>query len=81
MTAQELMKTINEYISVAGIENPLPDHLDVDAVTYANICQYVFDNHQEATITSKFVKHIEIAIGMNNGIMFKGIELILKETK
>lgn len=81
MTAIELRQFINDIGNTKGVEAKLPDHLDVDPITYANVCQFIFDNHQEAVITSKFIKHIEVAVGINNGILFKGIELIVKETK
>ena len=48
MTAQELRQYINDIINIRGVEAKLTDHLVVDPVTYANICQHIFDHHQQA---------------------------------
>ncbi len=72
MTAIELRQKLNhEY----GILKPWPDHLDVDADTYANACQAVFDSVDNSD--GEFVKEEKVALGTNNGIMFKNVELIL----
>lgn len=79
MTAQELMKFINEIANTKGIDSKPPDHLDIDPITYANVCQFIFDNHREAIRYEGGLIEISVLIGINNGIIFKGIELILKE--
>lgn len=73
MTAQEL------YIKMLS-ELPFPsgdlDFYEVDHETFANVCQDIFDHKAPQPATSQRV--ITIGIGKNNGIYFKGIEIILK---
>jgi hypothetical protein len=77
VTAQQLVEHFN---STFGI-NAWPLTYHVDAETYANACQYVF-NHIVETQTIGFYgyyAHISLSIGVtNNGLMFKGVELILE---
>ena len=55
-----------------------PSHLEVDADTYANVCQTIFDNvGSEDNDGANIVKRMTISFGVNNGILFKNIELIL----
>ena len=77
MTATELIRHLNEAY---GISKPFPDHLEVDAETYANVCQHVFDSHHYAAVDKTGKKSIEIQIGNNNGILVKGVELILRSS-
>lgn len=74
MTSNELGNYLNkEY----GIENPWPAKLEVDADTYAQVCQAIFDHVvNNYHLSGPFY---EIALGPNKGIMFKNVELILKE--
>lgn len=71
MTAPELVNHLN---NTYGIGKPWPLIFEVDSDTYANVCQSLFtylSNHQ-------YRGAIKLAIGPNDGVMFKGIELILK---
>ncbi len=52
---------------------------EVDHETFANVCQAIFDMKAPKGATSQRI--IQIAIGKNNGIMFKGVEIILKKEK
>ena len=78
MTADQLRNKFNEEFGL----NPWPRSFEVDAETYANCCQFVFDNtkiEDLAMMTAKEdVLFRIIAIGPNKGLMFKNIELILK---
>jgi hypothetical protein len=70
MTVEELRSHIN------SINIPLLEKLVVDHETYANVCDAIF-KHESTQTTGRSVI---IAIGKNKGIMFKGIELLLKKT-
>lgn len=79
MTAEELKIQLN---NVYGITKEWPDHLEVSADTYANVCQHVFDRGQEKDFTDrKDIKRFTLSFGVNNGLMFKGVELILVPPK
>jgi len=73
MTANELRdKFINEFKT-----GPWPPLYYVDHETYANVCQYVFEaTHQRVNNDT-----IELHLGINSGIMFNGVELILDYQK
>ena len=72
---------LREHLNLTYGSGPWPDHIEVDGQTYANVCQAIFDYHQEAVLLVKGCKKIPIIIGPNNGIMYKNVELILKETR
>jgi hypothetical protein len=82
MTAAELKSYFNkEY----GIQRPWPETYKVDAETYANCCQAVFNWHIEHKNIARlgnekrlFYKLTEFAIGIHGGLLFKNVELILK---
>jgi hypothetical protein len=75
MTAQELIQKLNkEY----GIESRWPTFLEVDGETYANICQFIFDDKLKRVPYICKTVIIPIAIGETGGIFFKGMEIILK---
>lgn len=80
MTTEELRSIFNDRSEYSG----WPEKLEVDADTYGNVCQSAF-NHilNTQTIMHKTDKlyFITVSLGPNNGIMFKGVELILKESK
>jgi hypothetical protein len=71
MTAQELRQYLNRTYGF----NPWPEIFEVDAETYGNICQSLFDKWLERDFPPD---RAEVSLGPNGGIMFKGIELILK---
>jgi hypothetical protein len=78
MTAEEFItKLNNEY----GMK-PWPIWLEVDHETYANCCQYVFHKMKEGRDLyfnwEGFENRVSVAIGPNEGLMFKNIELRLK---
>lgn len=76
MTANDLIRKFNRY----GL-NKWPKTSAVDHVTYANVCQFIFEskirNHEEIAFQGN-ATDIVISVGPNNGIMFKNVELILK---
>ncbi len=77
MTAQDIRKMIADFSNEHGIETPLPETMEVDPETYANVCQAIFDQKAPQDLaTSQRV--ITIGIGKHNGIFFKGVEIILK---
>lgn len=76
MTAKELNK---HFVKTFGF-NPWPETFEVDAETYGNVCQAIFDDaleYQFPVLSDAFRLHI--AVGRNNGIMFKNVELLLKK--
>lgn len=85
LTAQQLREVLNHNF---GIEDEWPTALIVDHVTYANVCQSVFEEmiQQDLYVEVRYrtadglkgfwLQHT--ALGPNKGIMFKGIELLLE---
>ena len=78
MTADELRKRFNELFGL----NKWPDKYGVDAETYANCCQAVFTHSEESATElyqedNRVITIARIALGPNNGLMFKNVELIL----
>src|SRR5437660_10928446 len=74
MTVEELRFKIN------GMSlKELPETMKVDAETYGNVCQYLFKNSQ--AIQMNGVLFVDLAVGKNRGVMFKGIELLLETKK
>lgn len=71
MTAEELGSKLN---IIYGLKE-WPLVFEVDHETYANVCQYIFSRRRQETIGHI----IDVAIGGNEGIMFRGIELILRK--
>lgn len=78
MTAQELREKMNKDYGDKGL--PWPSVLDVDAETYLNVCQFTF---QEKTRFSPVplggVYSVVIHLGLEKGIMFKGVELVMRK--
>lgn len=84
MTTDELRRKFN---SKFGLDE-WPNSYEVDAETYANVCQSIFKYKVEYGIDTFPVTYntvdgikghyINLGLGPNNGIMFKDIELILK---
>jgi len=60
-----------------------PKTYEVDAETYALVCQAIFDHELEIQFpdTKLDVFALQIAVGPNNGLMFKNVELILRREK
>lgn len=81
MTAPELISLFNRTFGI----NPWPSTFEVDADTYANCVQFIFDKAYE--YPGDIVQHVHgqkikvISLGENNGLLFKGVELILQGYK
>ena len=71
MTTEELRNEMNRNFRV---NQSWPKEYAVDAETYANVCQFIFE-----VKTRDPDGFILIAIGEKRGIMFKNVELILKK--
>ena len=68
MTSNELRFMFNNLYGM----NEWPSKYTVDHETYANVCQECFNQQREIKFGIA-----KIALGINRGIMFKGVELIL----
>jgi len=83
MTASELKEFL---FNIYGYR-PYPDTYEVDADTYANVCQEIFNNkitndHNYSLVEGRNYYSMRIEVGkISKGIMFKGVELILKVDK
>ena len=73
MTTDELRIKINNELEL-GLRSIT---WEVDAETYGNVCQDVFNYLIDGENHSRGV--IPISVGPNKGIIFKNVELILKE--
>ena len=79
MTAPELIRKFNTHFGL----DEWPRTYEVDSHTYACACQYIINIAVVDNRMKIFGKGygdlgiIEIAIGENNGIMFKNVELLL----
>ena len=71
MTADKLRMEFNEKFALGN----WPEKVLVNAETYANVCQYIFD-HIACRVDDEYY---EIALGPNRGLMFKNVELILRK--
>lgn len=78
MTANELRNHFNRTFGLR--ERLWPTTFEVDAETYGNCCQAVFDAELERQFPSvlQMEFRLEIALGPNNGLMFKNVELLIK---
>lgn len=79
MTARELAAAFGHQF---GFKD-WPKKFEVDAETYGNVCQAVLDNALEIQFPDTHLAEfgLIIAVGPNNGIMFKNVELILRRDK
>ena len=79
MTAEQFTRMLNINY---GVEKEWPKELIVDAETYSLCCQAIIKRAKEDRDLyfnwDGFENRINIAIGKNDGIMFKNVELILK---
>lgn len=81
MKSDELKSLFNRIFGL----NPWPEKFEVDAETYGNCCQEVFDyimnhNKDQVLMSSSFDEFaITVILGPNNGLMFKNVELILRK--
>lgn len=63
-------------------KHKLPETYEVDAETYANVCQYIFNNMPLSMGIGPNYEVLAIPVGnQRRGIMFKGVELFLKGFK
>lgn len=69
MKADEL---VSHFDRIYGI-NKRPLTYEVDSDTYANCCQAVFDE----LVKINRNRNINVYLGDNKGLMFKGVELLL----
>jgi len=78
MTAEELKLHFNRVFGL----NEWPKTYEVDAITYANCCQIIFNwkakNEEVMAVTSRFNIYTISLGNETNGLMFKNVELILK---
>jgi hypothetical protein len=70
MTAQQLRDKLNREFGF--IDRPWPRSIEVDADTYANCCQAIFDY-----VNENLNKQVSLGVE-NNGLIFKNIELIYR---
>jgi len=77
MKSHELIKIFNDSHNLSHF---WPITFEVDAETYANCCNAVFDwaSVRNSTIDVEEYRSIRVSIGEHGGLMFKGVELILK---
>ena len=84
MTRQANPHRVDELIqyfnNAYGPGKEWPKQFEVSPLLYANVCQATFNYlvEKEAVISHEGINLISIAIGPNNGIMFKNVELIMK---
>ncbi len=76
MTSNQLRDLLNKEFGI----DKWPSYYEVDADTYANVCQTLFqDGVNKAEHWNNYCWIIPVYVGnYNNGIMFKNVELILK---
>ena len=77
MTARELRDLFSNKFGFGQ----WPPTYEVDAETYGNVCQEILNRALEIQFPDVEAPsfHLKIAVGPNNGLLFKGIELILKK--
>lgn len=75
MTAEELIHYLNTTYGI----NSWPETLNVDTSTYGNCCQHTFNYllNKGNFDTDLRVNWIRLVLGNKDGLMFKGVELIL----
>lgn len=80
MTALELREHFNKEFGEFAV-SPWPPMYDVDPITYANVCHWTFLEKIRFDNRFRGTAQIQLHIGKNGGIMFKGVELILNHHK
>jgi hypothetical protein len=76
MTPTELRLHMNELYG----PQPWPKVHHVDAETYGNVCQEVFDYliHKHAyNLEAGMGYHLDISVGFNGGLMYRNVELVI----
>ena len=77
MKAKDLKRKFNEAFGL----DQWPKTYPVNHNTYANVCQFIFESkikNDEHIAFQGNVTDVAISLGPNNGILFKGVELILQ---
>ncbi len=72
MTVQELANKFNNEFGLDKWEAKY----EVDAETYANVCQFIFNRNTKLKMNG--IIDVHIVVGPNNGVLFKNVELIYK---
>lgn len=76
MRVEEFIQYLN---STYGPDKEWPDTFEVSPELYGRCCQYVFDAKVKSGISSASYREVHIiSVGEHNGLMFKGVELIIK---
>jgi ribosomal protein L37AE/L43A len=76
MKAEELLGIFNTKFGLDG----WPKSYEVDAETYGNVCQFIFEySANKSNSSDEGVIWTEVALGPNDGIMFKNVELKIKQ--
>ena len=68
MTVADLLDIFN---NTYGLKH-WPNIYEVDHDTFANVCFHIFRHHTTAP------QQISVALGSHAGIMFRGVEIVLK---
>jgi len=81
MTTIELRNYLKDNFR---LDEPFPETFEVDAETYANVCQFLFNLKAEEMEEHGIepIKYMaKVWLGKHNGVLFKGVELILMGKK
>lgn len=79
MTSDELRRVFNDYYDKHGLEKPIESPYHVDAETYGHVCSEILSTKLETGAALIFGNGIVIVdVGPNRGILFKGVELLIK---
>ena len=73
MIPEQLRQKFNNEFGLSS----WPEKYEVDHETYANICQLIFTNSNKIRLNK--ILWVDVSVGPNDGIMFKGVELILEK--
>lgn len=78
MTTQELLEEVNTKF---GMNWEWPDTYEVDIETYVNVVTSIFENASKKVSAEPFTNGyiIYVVISENYRVMFKGMELRIKE--
>ena len=78
--AEELIQYFN---NAYGLDKEWPKQFEVSAATYGKVCQMLINKAKEDRDLYfnwyGFEDKVSIAIGLNNGVIFKNVELLIKK--
>lgn len=77
MTAEQLRQKMNDEYGNYNL--PWPDSIEVDKDTFINVILFLFDT--KSIGFSKVQHQVQLQLGKNNSVLFKGVELLLKKEK